>query len=100
MTRATAAWAIGLAAALALPLVLSPFFIVLLIEIAVIALFSTAFNLLMGFGGMCRSARRLLLPRALRRGAPAQRPGGPCLALAAAPVVGRSALIFGSSSSG
>ena len=52
MWRPAIAWAIGLAVALVLPLALSPFFIVLLIEIAVVALFATSFNLLMGFGGM------------------------------------------------
>ena len=52
MERSTVAWGIGLAAAVVLPLVVSTFFIVLLIEIAVVALFATAFNLLMGFGGM------------------------------------------------
>jgi branched-chain amino acid transport system permease protein len=39
----------GLAVA---PLVLPPFFLQLLTEIAIIGLFATAFNLLMGFGGM------------------------------------------------
>lgn len=34
------------------PLVLAPFFLQLLTEIAIIGLFATAFNLLMGFGGM------------------------------------------------
>ena len=34
------------------PLVLPPFFLQLLTEIAIIGLFATAFNLLMGFGGM------------------------------------------------
>ena len=44
---------IALAAALVVaPLVLSPFFLQLLTEIAIIGLFATAFNLLMGFGGM------------------------------------------------
>ncbi|MCI0437110.1 MAG: hypothetical protein L0271_26245 [Gemmatimonadetes bacterium] len=52
MDRRTAAGGIAFVAALALPLVLPTFFIVLLIEIAVVALFATAFNLLMGFGGM------------------------------------------------
>ena len=42
-----------LLAALALaPLALPPFFLQLLTEIAIIGLFATAFNLLMGFGGM------------------------------------------------
>jgi branched-chain amino acid transport system permease protein len=43
--------AVFAAAALA-PLVLPPFFLQLLTEIAIIGLFATAFNLLMGFGGM------------------------------------------------
>jgi branched-chain amino acid transport system permease protein len=42
-----------LALALALaPLALPPFFLQLLTEIAIVGLFATAFNLLMGFGGM------------------------------------------------
>jgi branched-chain amino acid transport system permease protein len=41
--------AVGLALA---PLVLPPFFLQLLTEIAIVGLFATAFNLLMGFGGM------------------------------------------------
>ena len=42
-----------LAVALALaPLALPPFFLQLLTEIAIVGLFATAFNLLMGFGGM------------------------------------------------
>jgi len=44
---------IALAASLVMaPLVLSPFFLQLLTEIAIVGLFATAFNLLMGFGGM------------------------------------------------
>jgi branched-chain amino acid transport system permease protein len=44
---------IALAASLVIaPLVLSPFFLQLLTEIAIVGLFATAFNLLMGFGGM------------------------------------------------
>jgi len=44
-------WMLAGAVALA-PLVLPPFFLQLLTEIAIIGLFATAFNLLMGFGGM------------------------------------------------
>src|SRR5215510_3259813 len=44
--------AAAFAIALVLPLALSAFYVVLLTEIAVAALFATAFNLLMGFGGM------------------------------------------------
>ncbi|HXJ79973.1 MAG TPA: branched-chain amino acid ABC transporter ATP-binding protein/permease [Candidatus Methylomirabilis sp.] len=44
--------AIAAAVLALLPLVLPPFFLQLLTEIAIIGLFATAFNLLMGFGGM------------------------------------------------
>ena len=48
-----AGWLGLLATALALaPLALPPFFLQLLTEIAIVGLFATAFNLLMGFGGM------------------------------------------------
>ena len=52
MARSTVMLALAIAVALVLPLALSTFYVVLLIEIAVVALFATAFNLLMGFGGM------------------------------------------------
>jgi branched-chain amino acid transport system permease protein len=46
-------WLLLLAVLLALaPLALPPFFLQLLTEIAIVGLFATAFNLLMGFGGM------------------------------------------------
>ncbi len=48
-SRALGALLVALAVA---PLVLPPFFLQLLTEIAIIGLFATAFNLLMGFGGM------------------------------------------------
>ena len=44
-------WILAAAVVLA-PLVLPPFFLQLLTEIAIVGLFATAFNLLMGFGGM------------------------------------------------
>jgi branched-chain amino acid transport system permease protein len=47
------AWVALVVAGLALaPLALPPFFLQLLTEIAIVGLFATAFNLLMGFGGM------------------------------------------------
>src|SRR6478672_1662912 len=52
MARSTVMLAAALAIALALPLALSAFYVVLLTEIAIVGLFATAFNLLMGFGGM------------------------------------------------
>ena len=51
MTSSRALGALLAALAVA-PLVLPPFFLQLLTEIAIIGLFATAFNLLMGFGGM------------------------------------------------
>jgi branched-chain amino acid transport system permease protein len=47
-----ARWIIALAALAILPLVLPDFMAVVLTEIAIVALFATAFNLLMGYGGM------------------------------------------------
>src|SRR5262245_19097239 len=96
--REVVAWGIGLVVALALPLVLSTFFIVLLIEIAVVALFATAFNLLMGFGGMVSFGHAAYFALGAYAAALlAEKAGWPMLAaLAAAPVVAAlGALVFG-----
>lgn len=45
-------WLVALAVLLVLPLLLPSFLVVVMTEIAIVALFATAFNLLMGFGGM------------------------------------------------
>lgn len=45
-------WLIALAMLVVLPLLLPSFLVVVMTEIAIVALFATAFNLLMGFGGM------------------------------------------------
>jgi len=45
-------WLVALVALLVLPLLLPSFLFVVMTEIAIVALFATAFNLLMGFGGM------------------------------------------------
>ena len=98
MERSTVAWGIGLAAAAVLPLVLPTFFIVLLIEIAVVALFATAFNLLMGFGGMVSFGHAAYFALGAYAAALlAKKAGWPMLAaLAAAPVVAAvGALVFG-----
>lgn len=85
----TAGW-LGLAVVpLALaPLALPPFFLQLLTEIAIVGLFATAFNLLMGFGGMVSFGHAAYF--ALGAYAPAllvKRAGVPMLlALPAAPV--------------
>ena len=88
-----------LAVALALaPLALPPFFLQLLTEIAIIGLFATAFNLLMGFGGMVSFGHAAYF--ALGAYAAAllvKRAGIPMLlALPAAPLVAAvGALLFG-----
>jgi branched-chain amino acid transport system permease protein len=86
---------IGLAVA---PGVLPPFFLQLLTEIAIVGLFATAFNLLMGFGGMVSFGHAAYF--ALGAYAAAllvKRVGFPILlALPAAPVVAAAgALLFG-----
>jgi branched-chain amino acid transport system permease protein len=80
------------------PLALPPFFLQLLTEIAIVGLFATAFNLLMGFGGMVSFGHAAYF--ALGAYAPAllvKRAGVPVLlALPAAPVVAAAgALLFG-----
>jgi branched-chain amino acid transport system permease protein len=98
MDRRTVAGWIGFAVALALPLVLPTFFIVLLIEIAVVALFATAFNLLMGFGGMVSFGHAAYFALGAYAAALlAKKAGWPMLvALAAAPLVAAlGALLFG-----
>jgi branched-chain amino acid transport system permease protein len=86
---------VGLAVA---PLALPPFFLQLLTEIAIVGLFASAFNLLMGFGGMVSFGHAAYF--ALGAYAPAllvKRLGLPMLlALPAAPVVAAAgALLFG-----
>ncbi len=96
--RAALAWIVGLAVALALPFVVSTFFIVLLIEIAVIALFATAFNLLMGYGGMVSFGHAAYFALGAYAAALlAKKAGWPMLAaLGAAPIVAAiGALVFG-----
>jgi branched-chain amino acid transport system permease protein len=91
-------WALAFAGVLVLPLVVSTFFIVLLIEIAVVALFATAFNLLMGFGGMVSFGHAAYFALGAYAAALlAKRAEWPMLAaLAASPVVAAlGALLFG-----
>src|SRR5215475_10944966 len=98
MARSTVMCAIGVAVALLLPLVVSTFFVVLLIEIAVIALFATAFNLLMGFGGMVSFGHAAYFALGAYTAALlAKKAGWPMLAaLVAAPVIAAlGALVFG-----
>src|SRR5262245_7558887 len=93
------AWLMLVLVVLALaPLALPPFFLQLLTEIAIVGLFATAFNLLMGFGGMVSFGHAAYF--ALGAYAPAllvKRLGLPMLlALPAAPVVAAAgALLFG-----
>src|SRR2546430_2784830 len=94
-----AGWLGLLVVALAVgPLALPPFFLQLLTEIAIVGLFATAFNLLMGFGGMVSFGHAAYF--ALGAYAPAllvKRAGLPMLlALPAAPLAAAAgALLFG-----
>src|SRR6185436_20373108 len=84
--------------ALVLPLALPAFYVVLLIEIAVAALFATAFNLLMGFGGMVSFGHAAYFALGAYTAALlVKRLGVPLLlALPAAPIVAAAgALLFG-----
>jgi len=88
-----------LALALAVaPLALPPFFLQLLTEIAIVGLFATAFNLLMGFGGMVSFGHAAYFALGAYTAALlVKRAGVPLLlALPAAPVVAAAgALLFG-----
>ena len=89
---------IALAVLLLLPLVLPTFFLVLLIEIAIVALFATSFNLLMGYGGMVSFGHAAYFALGAYAAALLVKKGGVpmLLALPAAPVVaGLAALGFG-----
>lgn len=92
-------WVAVLVVALALaPLVLPRFFLQLLTEIAIIGLFATAFNLLMGFGGMVSFGHAAYFALGAYTAALlVKRVGLPMLlALPVAPVVaGVGALFFG-----
>ena len=80
------------------PLVLPPFFLQLLTEIAIVGLFATAFNLLMGFGGMVSFGHAAYFALGAYTAALlVKRAGVPLLlALPAAPVVAAAgALLFG-----
>src|SRR5215475_5441026 len=80
------------------PLVLPPFFLQLLTEIAIVGLFATAFNLMMGFGGMVSFGHAAYFGLGAYAAAIlVKRAGVPMLlALPAAPVVAAAgALLFG-----
>jgi len=80
------------------PLVLPPFFLQLLTEIAIVGLFATAFNLLMGFGGMVSFGHAAYFALGAYTAALlVKRMGIPLLlALPAAPIVAAAgALLFG-----
>jgi branched-chain amino acid transport system permease protein len=98
VSRGVVAWGLAFAVALVLPLVVPTFFVVLLIEIAVVALFATAFNLLMGFGGMVSFGHAAYFALGAYAAALlAKKADWPMLAaLAAAPLVAAlGALVFG-----
>jgi len=88
---------VGVALAVA-PLVLPSFFLQLLTEIAIVGLFATAFNLLMGFGGMVSFGHAAYFALGAYTAALlVKRAGVPLLAaLSAAPLVAAAgALLFG-----
>jgi branched-chain amino acid transport system permease protein len=91
--------ALGILAALVLaPVVLPPFFLQLLTEIAIVGLFATAFNLLMGFGGMVSFGHAAYFALGAYAAALLVKRGGlpMLLALPLAPVVAAAgALLFG-----
>ena len=93
------AWAVAvLVVLLLLPFVLPTFFVFLLIEIAILALFATAFNLLMGFGGMVSFGHAAYFALGAYTAALLVKKAGVpmLLALAASPVVAAAgALVFG-----
>ena len=99
MTVRPPAWIVLVAVALALaPLALPHFFLQLLTEIAIVALFATAFNLLMGFGGMVSFGHAAYFALGAYTAALlVKRAGIPLgLALPAAPLVAAAgALLFG-----
>lgn len=91
-------WPAILAALLVLPLVLPSFLVVVVTEIAIVALFATAFNLLMGFGGMVSFGHAAYFALGAYAAALLVKQGAlPMLVgLAAAPVVAAAgALLFG-----
>jgi branched-chain amino acid transport system permease protein len=80
------------------PLVLPPFFLQLLTEIAIVGLFATAFNLLMGFGGMVSFGHAAYFALGAYAAALLVKKAGVpmLLALPVAPLVaGAGALLFG-----
>ena len=96
--RPAASLMLGLVVLGGAPLVLPPFFLQLLTEIAIIGLFATAFNLLMGFGGMVSFGHAAYFGLGAYAAAIlVKRAGVPMLlALPAAPVVAAAgALLFG-----
>jgi len=88
-----------LALALAVaPLALPPFFLQLLTEIAIVGLFATAFNLLMGFGGMVSFGHAAYFALGAYTAALLVKRAGVPLLLAlpaAPPVAAAGALLFG-----
>ena len=95
---ASARWLVCLGVLALAPLVLPAFFLQLLTEIAIVGLFATAFNLLMGFGGMVSFGHAAYFALGAYTAALlVKRAGVPMLlALPVAPIVAAAgALLFG-----
>src|SRR5437762_12412916 len=93
-----ARWLVAIAVLTVLPPLLPSFLVVVMTEIAIVALFATAFNLLMGFGGMVSFGHAAYFALGAYTAALlVKRAGVPLLlALPAAPVVAAAgALLFG-----
>jgi branched-chain amino acid transport system permease protein len=92
-------WLVTAVAALAAaPLVLPPFFLQLLTEIAIVGLFATSFNLLMGYGGMVSFGHAAYFALGAYAAALLVKRGGlsmPLGVLAAPLVAAAGALVFG-----
>jgi len=98
IARGSARWLVCLGVLALAPLVLPAFFLQLLTEIAIVGLFATAFNLLMGFGGMVSFGHAAYFALGAYTAALlVKRAGVPMLlALPVAPVVAAAgALLFG-----
>jgi branched-chain amino acid transport system permease protein len=93
---ATVRWIVALAVLAVLPSVLPSFLVVVMTEIAIVALFATAFNLLMGFGGMVSFGHAAYFALGAYAAAIlAKQAGAPMLAaLAAAPLAAAAGALF------
>src|SRR5213594_533557 len=91
-----ARWLVAIAVLAILPPLLPSFLVVVMTEIAIVALFATAFNLLMGFGGMVSFGHAAYFALGAYTAALLVKKAGVAmlLALAAAPLVAAAGALF------